>query len=103
MTSQFSLRRGWLVAAAVVVLAGCSQERLNLSRAVWVRPGMTFKQVYAIMGEPAVGFGLPQDGSKETSDLYYEIPNNEYVVIHFVGDRVTRPVTSKEPRGVLVQ
>lgn len=82
--------------------SGCGREQINLWRAEQIKAGMTFHQVYRIMGKPDVGFGLPQKGSKEQSWLYYETPDNKYLIINFIGDQVADPPISIEDRNVLV-
>jgi hypothetical protein len=80
----------------------CGREQANLSRGRQIKTGMTFREVYAILGEPDVGFGLPQKCTKEVSWLYYEIPNDRYIVVNFIGDLVDDPPTSIEDRSALV-
>jgi len=82
---------------------GCSRERRNLSQADKIRTGMTFKEVYAILGKPDIGFGLPQKGTKEKSWLYYAIPNEKYLVVNFIGDLVDDPPTSVESRYDIIE
>ena len=99
--------RCWLVVVSVSCLfgflvAGCGRERATLSRAGQIKPEMSFRQVYRILGRPNIGWGLPQKGSKERSNLYYEIPGDKYLIVHFIGDRVDDPPTSIEDRSVLV-
>ena len=99
--------RRWLVVVGISCLfgflvAGCSREQANLSRAGQIKSGMTFHKVYRILGKPDVGWGLPQKGSKEGSDLYYRIPGDKYLIVHFVGYYVGDPPTSIEDRSVLV-
>jgi hypothetical protein len=91
---------GVLLAIATV---GCNREHAHLAIGETIKPGMSFQTVYQLLGDPDVGWGLPQAGSKETSDLYYAIPGDQYLVIHFVGDRVADPATTKEPRSELIE
>jgi len=91
-----------LICLFTLFASGCSREQLNLWRAEQIKAGMTFHQVYRIMGRPDVGFGLPQKGSKEQSWLYYKTPDNKYLIINFIGDRVADPPISIEDRNVLV-
>lgn len=81
---------------------GCSREQRNLSRGRVIKTGMTFKEVYAILGNPDIGFGLPQKCTKEESWLYYAIPDNKYLVVNFIGDRVDDPPTSIESRHSII-
>jgi hypothetical protein len=97
-TSRFIAVFCFLVFGAL----GCGREQANLSRAKQIKTGMTFRKVYAILGEPDVGFGLPQKGTNEPSWLYYEIPNDRYIVVNFIGDLVGDPPTSIEDRSTLV-
>jgi len=92
-----------LVCLIGFVVLGCSRERQNLSRAEKIKAGMTFRKVYAILGKPDIGFGLPQKGTKEISWLYYAIPNDKYLVVNFVGDRVDDPPTSIESRYDIIE
>ena len=91
-----------LICLSLFPASGCNQEQINLWRAEQIKAGMTFHHVYRIMGRPNVGWGLPQKGSTERSDLYYKIPGDRYLIIHFVGDRADNPPTSIEDRNVLV-
>lgn len=50
------------------------------------------------MGDPALGFGLPQKNTTETSWLYYKIPFNRYLVVNFKGYTVNDPPTNIEGR-----
>ncbi|MHC4387071.1 MAG: hypothetical protein ACYSX1_00520 [Planctomycetota bacterium] len=58
-----------VVLACLLVFAawGCSREQRNLSRAEMIKTGVTFKEVYAILGKPDISFGLPQECTKEES------------------------------------
>jgi len=91
-----------LICLFTLFASGCGREQLNLWRAEQIKAGMTFHQVYRIMGRPDVGFGLPQKSSKEQSWLYYKTPDNKYLIINFIGDRVADPPISIEDRNVLV-
>lgn len=89
-----------VVLACLLVFAawGCSREQRNLSRAEMIKTGVTFKEVYAILGKPDIGFGLPQECTKEESWLYYAIPNDKYLVVNFIDGPVDDPLTSIESR-----
>jgi len=64
---------------------------------------MTFREVYAILGDPDIGFGLPQKCTKEKSWLYYAIPNEKYLVVNFIGNRVDDPPTYIERRIDIIE
>lgn len=91
-----------LLCFLVFVVFSCGREQKNLSRAGQIKTGMTLREVYAVLGKPDVGFGLPQKGAEGPSWLYYKIPNDRYIVVNFVDDRVGDPPTSIEDRSSLV-
>jgi hypothetical protein len=89
-----------LIGSAVT---GCNREQRNLSQLDKIKTGMSFREVYAILGRPDIGFGLPQKCTKEKSWLFYAVPNEKYLVVNFVGDRVDDPPTSIESRHVVIE
>jgi hypothetical protein len=95
-------RAASLAALAVLPLFLCGCGTGSYLMGQTIRPGMTLAQVYHRMGRPDVGWGLPEQGSTNTSWLFYEIPFRKYLVVNFDGDKVGKPPISIENRNVLV-
>ena len=91
-----------LLVIVISITTTCSTWNNN-SRAQLIKPGMTFNEVYKLMGNPDIGWGLPQKGSGQESMLFYEIPGDRYVIVNFKGDVVSAPPISYiDKAGVII-
>ena len=90
-----------ILVVSSIIISGCSTYHYCVGKTI--RPGASFKTVYALMGKPDVGFGLPQKNTDEASWLYYKIPFDKYLVVNFKGYYVDNPPISIEDRFALIE